>query len=77
MSNDQNKTVYKMVIIGESAVGKTCIFKKITSGVFNGKSISTIGIDRRTLTFKINISDGEKVVDVQLWERQAKKGLDL
>ena len=28
MSNDENKTVYKMVIIGESAVGKTCIFKK-------------------------------------------------
>ena len=68
MSNDQNKTVYKMVIIGESAVGKTCIFKKITSGVFNEKSISTIGIDRRTLTFKINTSDGEKDVDVQLWD---------
>ena len=68
MSNDLNKTVYKMVIIGESAVGKTCIFKKITSGVFNEKSISTIGIDRRTLTFKINTSDGEKDVDVQLWD---------
>ena len=68
MSNDQNKTVYKMVIIGESAVGKTCIFKKITSGVFNEKSISTIGIDRRTLTFKINTADGEKDVDVQLWD---------
>ena len=68
MSNEENKAVFKMVIIGESAVGKTCIFKKITSGVFNEKSISTIGIDRRTLTFKINTSDGEKDVDVQLWD---------
>ena len=70
MSNDtnENKTVYKMVIIGESAVGKTCIFKKIISGVFTDKSISTIGIDRRTLTFNINTEDGEKEIDVQLWD---------
>ena len=68
MSNDENKTVYKMVIIWERAVGKTWIFKKITYGGFNEISISTIGIDRRTLTFKINTSDGEKEVDVQLWD---------
>ena len=69
MSNNTNeKTIYKMVIIGESAVGKTCIFKKIISGTFIEKSISTIGIDRRTLTFNINTSDGEKEIDVQLWD---------
>ena len=70
MSNDtnDNKAVYKMIIIGESAVGKTCIFKKIVSGTFTAKSISTIGIDRRTLTFKINTEDGEKEIDVQLWD---------
>ena len=52
------KITYKIILIGDSAVGKTCIFKKITSGVFNEKSISTIGMDRRTLNFTIKSSEG-------------------
>ena len=68
MSNESNKIVYKMIIVGDSAVGKTCIFKKIASGSFTEKSISTIGMDRRTLTFTINTEDGEKEIDVQLWD---------
>ena len=70
MSNeDSQKITYKMIIIGDSAVGKTCIFKKIVSGVFTEKSISTIGMDRRTLSFKIKSSEGNDLdVDVQLWD---------
>ena len=70
MSNeDSQKITYKMIIIGDSAVGKTCIFKKIVSGVFTEKSISTIGMDRRTLSFKIKNSEGNDLdVDVQLWD---------
>ena len=70
MSNETSeKTTYKMIIVGDSAVGKTCIFKKIVSGNFSEKSISTIGMDRRTLTFKIKNSKGNDLeVDVQLWD---------
>ena len=70
MSNeDSQKITYKMIIIGDSAVGKTCIFKKIVSGVFTEKSISTIGMDRRTLSFKIKSSEGNDLdIDVQLWD---------
>ena len=63
------KITYKMIIIGDSAVGKTCIFKKIISGTFTEKSISTIGMDRRTLSFTIKNSKGNDVeIDVQLWD---------
>ena len=63
------KTTYKIILIGDSAVGKTCIFKKITTGVFNEKSISTIGMDRRTLNFTIKDSEGRDLdVEVQLWD---------
>ena len=63
------KITYKIILIGDSAVGKTCIFKKIVSGVFNEKSISTIGMDRRTLTFTIKDSEGKDLeVEVQLWD---------
>ena len=63
------KITYKLILIGDSAVGKTCIFKKITTGVFNEKSISTIGMDRRTLNFTIKDSEGRDLdVEVQLWD---------
>lgn len=64
----ENKITYKMIIVGDSAVGKTCIFKKITSGDFSEKSISTIGVDRRTLNFTINSEGKEIEIDVQLWD---------
>ena len=63
------KITYKIILIGDSAVGKTCIFKKITSGMFNPKSISTIGMDRRTLSFPIKDSEGKDLeIEVQLWD---------
>ena len=72
MSNNPGegqKITYKMILIGDGSVGKTCIFRKITSGVFNEKSISTIGIDRRTLHFNIKTNEGEeKECDIQLWD---------
>ena len=70
MSNENSeKITYKMIIIGDSAVGKTCIFKKITTGIFSEKSISTIGMDRRTLSFIIKNKEGNDLeVDVQLWD---------
>ena len=51
----------------------TCIFKKITTGQFNDKSISTIGRDRRTLFFEINTNkEGEPEkkgnCEIQLWD---------
>ena len=51
---------YKIILIGNSAVGKTSIFKKISSGTFTDRNISTIGMDKRTLSFKdieIEIND--------------------
>ena len=48
----QKNNEYKIILIGSSAVGKTSIFKKISSGTFTDRNISTIGIDKRTLNFK-------------------------
>jgi Ras-related protein Rab-1A len=62
MSNpevDDSKTVtYKMILLGDTSVGKTCLFKKLTTGVYSNKNVSTIGIDKKT----ININ-GSKIVE--------------
>ena len=43
---------YKFILIGNTAVGKTLFFKRIQTGIFNEKNISTIGVDRCFLYFK-------------------------
>ena len=48
----QKNNDYKIILIGNSAVGKTSIFKKISSGSFTDRNISTIGMDKRTMSFK-------------------------
>ena len=73
MSGTEKELKYKIILLGDSSVGKTCIFKKITTGQFNEKIISTIGMDRRTLNLEINTSkEGEpehkQNCDIQLWD---------
>ena len=43
---------YKAILVGDTSAQKTVIFKKLTSGTFTDKNISTIGMDRRILSFK-------------------------
>ena len=40
--SDDEIIEYKLILIGDSSVGKTCLFKKITSGIFLGRNVSTV-----------------------------------
>ena len=65
----EQKLTYKMIILGDAAVGKTSLFKKLTTEQFDPKVISTIGIDKRTLSIVINTEDeGEKDLDIYLFD---------
>ena len=62
---------YRLILLGDTAVGKTCLFKKITTGQFKEKNVSTIGIDRRTFKVKCDLEqkDGKiitKNVEINL-----------
>ena len=67
---ENEKIEYKLVLIGNCDVGKTSIFKKITTGSFAEKNISTIGMDKRSLTFEIEINENNqkklKIFDISL-----------
>ena len=43
---------YKVILVGDSLAEKTKISTKLTSGTLTDKNISTIGMDRRILSFK-------------------------
>ena len=52
---------YKFILIGNSGVGKTSIFKKLSTGEFHDKNIATIGIEKKTIDVNIEIDkDGQK-----------------
>ena len=61
---EKNKLIeYKFALLGDSSVGKTTIFKKISTGIFSEHNISTIGTDKRTIDFndvEVNIK-GKKI----------------
>ena len=55
---NSNRIYYKIILIGNSSIGKTSFFKKLSTGEFHEKNISTIGLDRRT--FDIDIINDKK-----------------
>jgi Ras-related protein Rab-1A len=44
MKNEEKVTIYKVVIVGESDVGKTCIILRYTDKPFRENTLSTIGV---------------------------------
>ena len=60
--SENDKIEYKVTLIGNSSVGKTSLFKKITTGEFSDKNISTIGMDKRTVQEEIEVQEKDKNV---------------
>ncbi|XP_072588478.1 ras-related protein Rab-13 isoform X3 [Vulpes vulpes] len=56
--------LFKLLLIGDSGVGKTCLIIRFAEDSFNNTYISTIGID-----FKIRTVDVEgKKIKLQVWD---------
>ena len=51
---------YKIILIGNSGVGKTTIFKKLETGEFEEKNISTIGMEKKDLNMNIEVNNNGK-----------------
>ena len=61
---------YKVILIGNTAVGKTSLFKKLTTKEYSEKNISTIGVDKRSMFVEIEVNENNKIeqkgVDISL-----------
>ena len=53
---------YKFILVGDSTIGKTTLFRKISKNVFSENNVLTIGIDKKALEYEINIQENEKDV---------------
>jgi len=56
--------LFKLLLIGDSGVGKTCVLFRFAEDAFNSTFISTIGIDFKIRTIEM---DGKKI-KLQIWD---------
>ena len=66
MPDDYNQydLSFKMIVIGDAGVGKSCLTTKATKGVFDDAYSATVGFE--FLTFNVKL-DG-KVIKLQIWD---------
>lgn len=56
--------LFKLVLIGDSGVGKSCLLLRFADDAFTESYITTIGVDFRFRTIEID----NKVVKLQIWD---------
>ncbi|KAF7704324.1 hypothetical protein HF521_021396 [Silurus meridionalis] len=56
--------LFKLLLIGDSGVGKTCVLFRFSDDAFNTTFISTIGIDFKIKTVELN----GKRIKLQIWD---------
>lgn len=55
---------FKVIVIGDSGVGKTCLTYRISAGKFPKINETTIGVDVKIKRIKI----GNEYIDLQIWD---------
>ena len=61
--------IFKIIIIGDSSVGKTSFLLRFCDGKFDADSITTIGIDHKVKF----ISRQEKRIQLQIWDTDGQE----
>jgi small GTP-binding protein len=56
--------IFKIILMGNSAVGKTCLVGRFTDNEFKRDSKSTIGVEFSTKSVQV----GDKSVKAQIWD---------
>ena len=62
---DDYDFLFKLMLVGDSGVGKSSLMLKYTDHVFMDSHITTIGVDFKQTTMKFNDS---KIAKVQIWD---------
>jgi len=66
----------KVCLVGEGAVGKTCLIRRFIHDQFDDRYISTLGakVSKREIVVKSPKGDGEVAIDMTIWDIMGEKG---
>ena len=68
MENESNKIFCKVVIVGESGVGKTCIMIRFVQNTFDKNQLSTVGASYVDKILELKINDIQKIINFMIWD---------
>ncbi|CAL5978718.1 Rab1a [Hexamita inflata] len=60
--------LFKILIIGDSNVGKSSILVRFTDGTFSDKFTTTIGVDYKIRSISIPVDDATKIIKLHIWD---------
>ena len=61
---ETSSTPFKIIVVGDTGTGKTCLMLRFADGRFDDNSMATIGVDVSTATLDL----GSTSVGLQLWD---------
>ena len=64
-NSSETEYVFKVLLLGDSEVGKSCFLMRYSDNVFVENYITTIGLDYKLKTVRL---DNGKTIKVQLWD---------
>ncbi|CAA9988710.1 ras-related protein Rab-1B, putative [Plasmodium knowlesi strain H] len=62
--NDSYDSLFKILLIGDSGVGKSCLLLRFADDTYTDSYISTIGVDFKIKTIEIE----DKIIKLQIWD---------
>ncbi|TMA07436.1 MAG: GTP-binding protein [Methanobacteriota archaeon] len=74
MEMDRQKMKVKICLVGEGAVGKTCLIRRFIQDQFDDRYISTLGAKVSKKEIKIDGPNGGSDIDMTIWDIMGEKG---
>ena len=71
---DRQKMKVKICLVGEGAVGKTCLIRRFIQDQFDDRYISTLGAKVSKKEIKVDGPNGGMDIDMTIWDIMGEKG---
>ena len=73
---DVRNIKFKLCLVGEGAVGKTCLIRRFVYNQFQDKYITTIGtiVSKKEITIQNPNNDGSRTVILLIWDIMGQSG---